>query len=96
MGAESGIEKTLREKVTELKGLALKLNSLSLNGLPDRLVLLPGKRIYFVETKSPGKPLRPLQVVAKRILEALGFKVYKIDNKEQVQDIINMWKAGVD
>ena len=31
------------------------------NGLPDRAVLTDNGRTVYIETKSKGKPLRPLQ-----------------------------------
>ncbi len=52
-------------------------------GVPDRLVLLPKGKIYFVELKAPGKKLRPLQLKRKEQLESLGFKVYVIDSYEK-------------
>ncbi len=69
--------------------MALKFVSPGMAGIPDRLVLLPEGRIYFVELKAPGKNLRPLQVKRKRQLEALGFKVYVIDSYEKIQLFID-------
>ena len=69
--------------------MALKFVSPGMAGIPDRLVLLPKGRIYFVELKAPGKALRPLQVKRKRQLEALGFKVYVIDSYEKIQLFID-------
>lgn len=69
--------------------MALKFVSPGMAGIPDRLVLLPKGRIYFVELKAPGKNLRPLQVKRKKQLEALGFKVYVIDSYEKIQLFID-------
>ena len=52
---EKLLEKKLREGVKVKGGIALKLTSISLTGLPDRLVLLPGGRVKFAELKSTGK-----------------------------------------
>jgi len=70
-------------------GIAPKFVSSSYDGLPDRLVLLPGGRLAFVELKAPGKRLRPLQEKRKRQLEALGFWVYCIDSPEQIGEILD-------
>jgi len=43
----------------------------------------------FVETKAPGHVLRPLQVKRKRQLEALGFSVYCIDQREQIGGVLD-------
>lgn len=89
---ESTIENYFRKQVIRhLKGLPLKLTSPSMNGLPDRIVLLPGGKIFFVELKDRGKKARPLQLVVHGILQRLGFKVYVIDSKEQVDEVIIWW-----
>ena len=86
---ESAIEAKLVKAVKSLGGLAPKFVSPGLDGVPDRLVLLPGARIAFIELKAQGKPLRPLQVRRKRQLEALGFSVYRIDGPEQIGGILD-------
>lgn len=86
------LEKTLEQKfVTEVKrvgGLALKFVSPGFDGVPDRLVLLPGGRLGFVEVKAPGKRPRPLQLARHRLLRRLGFKVYVLDDERQIGGII--------
>ena len=86
---EKSIEANLVKVVKNMGGLAPKFISPGLDGVPDRLVLLPGGRMAFIELKAPGKELRPLQVRRKRQLEALGFSVYCIDSPEQIGEILN-------
>ena len=89
------IEDAFRDEVKRRGGLALKFTSQTMNGLPDRLVLLNGGRAAFVELKSPGKIMRPLQVKRKEQLEALGFPVFCIDRFEQIRpvlDAISSWQ----
>ena len=86
---EKTIEAKLVQAVRTKGGLAPKFTSPGLDGVPDRLVLLPGGRIAFIELKAPGKTLRPLQVRRKRQLEALGFSVYCIDSPEQIGGILS-------
>lgn len=85
---EKTIEAKLVQTVRSMGGLALKFTSPGLDGVPDRLVLLPGGKIAFIELKAPGKTLRPLQVRRKRQLEALGFSVYCIDSPEQIETVL--------
>lgn len=85
---EKRIETKLVEEVDKLKGQCLKLNSQSANGVPDRLVLLPGKRLYFIELKRPGKKLQPLQLYWKNLLNSYGFPAIKIDSLEDVDKFI--------
>ena len=63
---EKHIEQKLVKKVKDKGGLALKLVSPSLDGLPDRLLLFSKGKIAFAELKAPGKKLRPLQEKRKR------------------------------
>jgi len=86
---EKHIEQKLIQAVRRMGGLAPKFASPGWAGVPDRLVLLPGGRLAFVEVKAPGKTLRPLQVKRKGQLEALGFQVYVIDRPEQIPEILN-------
>ena len=86
---EKTIEAKLVQTVRSMGGLALKFTSPGFDGVPDRLVLLPGGRIAFIELKAPGKILRPLQVRRKRQLEALGLSVYCIDSPEQIGGILS-------
>ena len=85
---EKHIEQKLIAVVKALGGMAIKINSLSMSGLPDRLVLLPGGEVIFIELKAPGKEMRPLQVKRKRQLEGLGFSVYCIDDVNQIEKIL--------
>ncbi|MEN6350982.1 MAG: VRR-NUC domain-containing protein [Syntrophomonas sp.] len=86
---ESQIEKVLICLVKQRGGLALKFISPGMAGVPDRLILLPGGKIAFVEVKAPGKRLRLLQVKRKRQLEALGFLVYCLDDVAMIGEILD-------
>ena len=57
--------------------------------MPDRLVLLPGDKIGFVEIKAPGKVPRPLQVARHRLLKRLGFQVFVLDAPAQIGGILD-------
>lgn len=70
-------------------GLALKFISPGYAGVPDRLVLMPGGKMCFMELKAPGRKPRPLQVRRIEQLRALGFKVYVVNGKEEIGGIIN-------
>ena len=91
---EKAIEQQLRIAVQGMGGVALKFVSPGMSGVPDRLVLLPGKRLAFVEVKAPGMQMRPLQVKRKRQLEALGFSVYCIDHPGQIGGVLDEIRAS--
>lgn len=91
---EKYIEQKLIKAVKETGGIAPKLTCPSLDGMPDRLVLLPKGKMAFVELKAPGKKLRPLQEKRKRQLEELGFLVFVIDNANGIDAIIEKVIGG--
>lgn len=86
---EKDIEKELVRAVRKRGGLAVKFVSPGWAGAPDRLILMPGGKAVFIETKAPGHILRPLQVKRKRQLEALGFSVYCIDSPDQIGGVLD-------
>lgn len=85
---ESKIEKSLKDKVEDMGGVALKFVSPGMAGVPDRIVLIPNEKVVFVELKAPGKKLRPIQLKRKSQLENLGFKVYLIDSLQGVDSFV--------
>ena len=85
---EKEIESTLVKRVKENNGLCLKFTSPSMTGIPDRIILLPKGKIGFVETKRPGGEPRPIQKKRIRQFKNLGFKVYVLDRKENIDEII--------
>ena len=94
---ENEVEKQFVEAVRAAGGQALKFTSQSMNGVPDRLVLLLGGKCAFVELKAPGKQMRILQRKRRLQLEALGFPVFCVDRPEQIQPAIHAllcWKPG--
>lgn len=86
---EKTIEQKLVKAVKAMGGIAPKFTSPGFDGMPDRLVLIPYGRIAFVEVKAPGEKARPLQLARHRLLRGLGFKVYVLDNEEQIGGIID-------
>ena len=94
---ESEVEKQFVEAVRAAGGKALKFTSQTMNGVPDRLVLLLGGKCAFVELKAPGKQMRLLQRKRRQQLETLGFPVFCVDRPEQIRPAINAllkWNPG--
>lgn len=83
---EKLIEKKLKKEVEKLGGLCLKIFSPWFTGLPDRLILLPGRRFYWVETKTTGATLRPRQEVVRRLFAKLGFEVDVVDDQLKLDE----------
>ena len=90
--SEKANEKLLNVEVKKLGGWSIKISSALISGLPDRLILLPGGHLYFVEMKSEGKKPSAIQKIIHRKLIRLGFEVWVIDTKEKVLNFIDIVK----
>ena len=88
MAAERKIEEYLRDTVKATGGRAYKFTSPGNDGVPDRLVLLPGGRVVFVELKAPGRKPTALQELQINRIRQLGFDVRVIDNKADVDKLV--------
>lgn len=91
---EKTIESKLRDKIKAIGGLCLKWESPGFTGVPDRMILLPGCHIFFVETKAPGKRERKRQEYVHKQLRALGFTVFSsVDSERKVEEIVSFCKS---
>ncbi len=81
---EQRLERRLKQEIERRGGQALKFVSPGHRGVPDRIVLMPGGRLWFVEMKATGKHLRPLQARRARELGALGFQVRLVSTDEEL------------
>ena len=86
---EKTVEQQLVKAVKQRGGVCPKFISPGFDGMPDRLVLLPHGRMAFVEVKAPGKKPRPLQINRHELLRKLGFKVFILDEPEQIGGILD-------
>jgi len=87
---ESQIERYFCSKVKRLGGLAVKLSPAGTAGMPDRLVLLPGGRVVFVELKAPGKKMRLLQRRRADRFQKMGFEVVCLDSRQVVDRFLDV------
>lgn len=87
---ESTLEKYLVKEITNLNGLCLKWVAPGTRGVPDRIIIMPEGKTYFVEMKQEKGKLHPLQKYVHRQFENRDHKVYVLWNKEQVNTFIRM------
>lgn len=85
---EKKTEQKLVKAVKAEGGMCPKLVSPGTDGMPDRMVLLPGAHLGFVEVKAPGKKPRPLQEKRQGQLRDLGFKVCVLDGPEEIAGML--------
>lgn len=85
---EAALEKRLKEEIEKRGGLCLKWTSPGFTGVPDRIVLLPGARILFIEVKRPGvKDGRtPRQKRVAWQLKGLGFEVIRLSDIADLEE----------
>lgn len=86
---EKDIEEYLRLGVKKQGGIAFKFTSPGNSGVPDRLIVMPENRIYFVELKRPGGKTSPLQNRQISRLKDLGCRVLVVDSKESAERFLN-------
>ena len=88
MHSESKIEGDCRDYAKEQGCFLLKLIPAFFVGIPDRMLIGPGKTIYFIEFKKFGKEPTKRQDFVHKLLRDLGFSVYVIDNYENFKEIL--------
>ncbi|MCD8300713.1 MAG: VRR-NUC domain-containing protein [Clostridiales bacterium] len=91
---EKTIEQQLVREVKKREGICPKWVSPGFDGVPDRIVLLPGGHCAFVEVKAPGQKARPLQLARHDQLRSLGFKVYVLDGVGTIGVILDEIGGG--
>ena len=87
---EAVLERKLKKRIEEKGGLCLKWVSPGYTGVPDRIVLLPGGRILFVEVKRPGTKdgRSPRQKRVADLLTALGFTVIRMSSMDDIEEVM--------
>lgn len=73
---EKTIEQKLVKEIKKIGGLCLKFESPGYTGVPDRIILLPGGGVVFVELKAPGKKERARQQYVQKKFKELGVTVF--------------------
>lgn len=92
--SEKLTEPKLRVAVKARGGMCIKLLAASYVGLPDRLILLPGARVGFVETKSSGDGPSMIQKYIHRKITRLGFKVYVLSDATIISVVLDDIACG--
>lgn len=86
--AEGSVEDYLVERVEARGGRCPKLVDLGRRGFPDRTALYPEEMPHFIETKSTNGEVKPWQKRYHDDLRSMGFLVFVIWTKDQVDTYI--------
>ena len=89
---EKHIEAHLVKKVKEIGGVAFKFVSPANRGVADRVVVLPGGGVIFVEVKSATGKLSPLQEQFAKDMQRLGQNYIVLNSREAVNAFIDVVK----
>lgn len=92
---ENNLEEFFRRRVMLLGGYTEKIVGMS-RGCPDRLVLLPGGRIFLVELKAETGSVEPLQKMWHTRANNLGTKVYVVTGRDGVVKWLRAMVGSID
>jgi hypothetical protein len=88
---ENAVERELVRRVTALGGLCDKVQIIGKRGCFDRLVVLPGARIFFIECKRPyGGSISPHQRRYHAELAARGVPVVVINTAADIDRLLGL------
>ena len=87
--SESQLEKNFCLKIKKLGGLPLKFISPGRAGVPDRIVLMPKGKIYFVEMKNEIGKTSLIQDYVFKVFTDFGFKVHIINSVESLENFLS-------
>lgn len=82
--SEKSLEQYLTDRAKGLGCKSLKYYNPVSTGWPDRIVLFPAGFVVWVELKSKGETLRPLQAQRHVSLRDMGHAVYTCDSREKI------------
>lgn len=90
--SEKAIERYLVELAKQNGLLCLKYSNPNMVGYPDRLLVLPGGGVVWVELKSKGRKPTKIQQIRMSELTGMGHLVKVIDNKADIDELIKTIK----
>lgn len=85
---EAKLEAKLKRKIEALGGQCFKWVSPGKKGIPDRIIFLPGGKMFLVETKWGKNGLSPQQRLIHKILWGLGIQVHIIATEDQLNNFL--------
>ena len=91
---ESEIERHFIWTVERMGGITYKFTSPGRKGVADRIACLPDGSTWFVELKTKGGRLSPLQKMFAADMAALNQKYACLWTKEQVDEFAAISRAG--
>lgn len=91
--SEKMIERYLCDSVKQMGGVCLKYSNAGMVGYPDRICLLSGGVVFWVELKSKDGRLNEAQKIRIRQLRGMGHTVNVCRSKEDVDEVLEPYKT---
>ena len=85
---ERDVENYLKAQIVKLGGRSEKFKTPGRRSAPDQICTFPHAQMFWVECKAPGKVPTEKQHLDHERRRAMGFKVYVVDSKPAVDDLI--------
>lgn len=83
------METYYKKRVEELGGLTRKFSSPARRAVPDQVTKLEGIEMFLVECKRPGEEPTKAQEKEHKRWRRLGVKVYVVDSKQAVDQLLS-------
>lgn len=93
--SEKSLERYLSEQVARLGGVCLKYYNPNVAGYPDRVILMPGGSVTWVELKGAEGRLSALQRLRVRQLREMGHAVNVCATKEDINVLLFYLNEGL-
>ena len=90
---EKQIERKLVEGIKKMCGVALKLVPASMMGIPDRLVLMNGGKMWFVELKAEDGKVSMKQEKMIKKLRDMGFDAKVVEGLSGVDEFLEVARS---
>lgn len=91
--SEKMTERYLCDSVKQMGGVCLKYSNAGMVGYPDRICLLSGGVVFWVELKSKDGRLNEVQKIRIRQLRSMGHTVNVCRSKEDVDKVLEPYKC---
>lgn len=91
--SEKMIERYLCDSIKQMGGVCLKYSNAGMVGYPDRICLLSGGVVFWVELKSKDGRLNEAQKIRIRQLRGMGHTVNVCRSKEDVDEVLEPYKT---
>ena len=89
MRIESSIERSIKSWVACKGGMVIKQNADLYKGIPDRLVIMPNGRTFFIEIKDPKGIVSELQSHWIKKLNSMAVNAYVVRSLERFKVLWN-------